>query len=266
MSDPLDRPASKLVALAYTALGVGFLLQGISMWRTLKQGQLKGVVVRGRLAQGQSGLGESLADAVSRTKGAVRSARKVTVHTIEQRVEFLKQHIKKGAEDPKIIERSRAVLSRKCGADWCIKPKDYESEARALFQAVVDPRSPFAVRYTRDHATVDQFFAPGRTAQLRAADCDDLSTMLGAMILSTGGTPELVVMQAKGAPTWSHVLLRVPLGGSDGVTGGRGGEHLYLDPSMPNKPAGWAPPGLDRVLRGEGPSGITVKAKVFRVV
>ena len=153
----------------------------------------------------------------------------------------------------------------------CIVPKDYDAEAVALFDAVVDPSSPIAIRYTRDHPIVDVFTAPVKMLRLRGEDCDSLVSFLGALLLAAGAIPEMVTVQTKGADTWSHIFLRVPRDGSDGVSEVAASEadhynYLYLDPSMPDKPAGWAPPGTQYVLATGRPAGIVVKARVWNVL
>ena len=278
-----DHSPSRILAVGHIALGVGFLVAGVKEWASAGQavagvGSPKAlppptfpgrVVARTESAE-PIGATETLDQAMQRTKGSLRTVTKHHVRSIEERVALLRDLARRGGEDPAIREAAAAILSRKCGKDFCVQPKAYVAEAVAIHRAVIDPRSRYAVRYTRDHPKIDTFTAAGKTMKLRIGDCDDLSIYEASLLLAAGHEPELVVIQAKGAPTWSHVFVRTPKRGSDGVAGsGRGrspDDYLVLDPSMPNRPAGWEPPGLSRALVGGGASGIVEKARVFRIV
>lgn len=282
-------PTSRLTAIAYAFLGVGFLLSAYRAWKIAEveakgPRRLSGPTVPGKIVRvleddgagapdGRVGnlANETLEDADKRTRGAITKVRTLTVFTIDQRVAEIRRLMLRDSEDPKIIEAARGVLTRQCGGEWCIVPKDYDAEAVALFDAVVDPSSPIAIRYTRDHPIVDVFTAPVKMLRLRGEDCDSLVSFLGALLLAAGAIPEMVTVQTKGADTWSHIFLRVPRDGSDGVSEVAASEadhynYLYLDPSMPDKPAGWAPPGTQYVLATGRPAGIVVKARVWNVL
>lgn len=277
---------SKWSALGWFALGVGFLIRAYYEWseggtvsgvQGCRASKLPGTVQGKVVSVDDSGVGEApfvpptgetLSDAVRRVESGPKP--KVSTHTvwnIHQRVSYIATLAKKGGLDPQIRGHAMAVLTRKCGDEWCVKPKVWKAECIAMFNAITDPKSPLAVRYTRDHAKVDQFSSARRTLQQRGEDCDGLVVTLAALLLAVGYTPELVVMQAKGAKDWSHILLRVGKPGT-GVDGGAivgYTEWLILDPSMPEHPAGWAPPGLNECLESGKPAGICMKATTFQL-
>lgn len=272
-----DSAGSKLFAIGYWALAFGFFVSGMREWaRTSSTPRLGGATYPGRVVRGLGDAPpESLRAAYARTAGTIKTSKTLTVYSIEQRAAIIAAFVRRESSSRKFKEAVAAILSRKCGGRWCVDPKNYAAESDALFTAVVDPKSPYAVRYTLDHPILDQYTSPAKTMSLRIGDCDDLVSYLGAFLGAAGHRPELVVMQAKGQPDWSHILLREPISATDGVDSAGEGEYRYLDPSMQFgwgwKAAGWEPPGLSRVLMSsrdpghQSPAGIVMKAKVIRI-
>lgn len=275
-----------IVAFIYLVFGVGSLYLATKAYQRYKaerNGVFPAKAVGGLSKRGLGELPPALTkqqegfyDAFLRTNGVLtKYSKKQGNISIEKRVDMIVQMIREGSEDPRIVEAARGILSQKVmGRDgrpqWKVQPKDYKAESDALFAAVVDPASPYAVRYTLDHPTVDQYTSAGKTMQLRAEDCDGLVIYLGSLLAAAGHRPEAVLMQARGASDWSHILLREPVAANDGVSALGSGEYRYLDASMQDsrggwKPAGWEPPGLNRSLETGQPSGITVKAKAVPV-
>lgn len=213
---------------------------------------------------------ETLEAALTRVRSKAGLAKRQTVEmkTVEERVNEIGRLIRDGSLDDDIKDAATAVLTRKCGDKWCTGAKDYAGESDALFEAVVDPKSPIAMRYTLDHPTVDEFSSAKRGLRMRAEDCDGLSVFLGSLLASVGHRPEIVIMQAKGAPNWSHIFLREPINLDDGVSKG-GARYRYLDPSMQSatgwQPPGWVPPGVEAALAGHPGIGITQRARAFRL-
>lgn len=278
---PGGRKPSWIISLAYFALALGFGVAGWQEWLSYRKAKQALLAAGGSTGTGYAGLGESAADAQARTQGAIRSVSTRTVYTIDQRVAAIRKLIVQGSLNPKIMEAKSAILSRKTSdGQWAVPAKDYEAEAKALYYAVVDPRSPYSMRYTRDHPTVDVFTAADKLLKLRAGDCDDLAVLLGAL-LRASGQPDvyLVIIQARGADQWSHIFVAVKKKAAAGTMGERTGSNgagvnpddlLFLDASMQSgsnnyKPAGWAAPGLAHVLKTGQPSGVVVKAKLYRV-
>ena len=150
---------------------------------------------------------------------------------IESRVGRITGQIKKDSLDPNVVSAARAIISQKCGTleggrHWCVPVKDWKGEIRAVFKAVTDPNSPFAVRYTRDHVEVDMFASSELMSRLPAEDCDGLTIRLGALLRALGYHVRARVVAPSGAPNqWSHIYLAVavPPGSKD--------SWLPLDPS-----------------------------------
>ena len=84
--------------------------------------------------------------------------------------------IREGSRD--FYVRQRAIqIFRQAGAP----PKDRWAEVCALFHWVRNN-----VRYTRDIFRVELLHTARRMLELRAGDCDDMTILLGAMLVSTG--------------------------------------------------------------------------------
>lgn len=204
-----------------------------------------------------------------RSRAGVRPRQTREMSTVEERIGEIARLIHEGSRDDDIKRAAQAVVTRKSGGHWKVAPKDYPGEGDAMFLAVMDPQSPLAMRYTLDHPTVDEFGSASRGKSTRAGDCDDGAIYLGSLLASIGHRPELVIMQAKGADNWSHILIRDVTNLDDGTGAGSKPQYRYYDPSMQDRngfaPPGWAPPGLEAALAGFPGSGICQKAQAFRI-
>jgi transglutaminase-like putative cysteine protease len=133
--------------------------------------------------------------------------------------------IREGSRD--FYVRQRAIrIFREAGAP----PKDRWAEVCALFHWVRGN-----VRYTRDIFRTELLHTARRMLELRAGDCDDMTILLGAMLLSTGHPVRLVLtgFRSKMPHSYSHIYPEVNVRG----------KWIALDATM-NWPIGWAPPAL----------------------
>ena len=149
------------------------------------------------------------------------------VNSLDERVARIHEQMLTGVKDPKVYSLARTVLTRKCGDSWCVPEKDSLAEIRAVFSEVRT-----RVRYTWDPVTYDAFQTPQRTLELAAGDCDDMVSLLGAMLMSIGYTVRSRVVWTKGFSTWNHIYLLVQL---------PSGEWMALDATV-DQPAGWEVP------------------------
>ena len=244
MSD--GRP-SALIGIGQILLGSGLVIAGLSELRKAREAQLSGgdVVVKGRVVR-TNGLGESLSDAMKRTRGALQTAKLMAAGPIERSIAQMRRLALRDAEKPEMKEIVSSILSRRCPTgsgklELCVPEKDWHAELKALWNAVMDPNSPYYVRYQRDHRTIDQFAAPLKTmTKLHAGDCDDMSVVFASMATAAGYSARFRIVQAKGAPTWSHVYTMVgtPPGDESKVT-----QWYALDGAMREKGFGWEAPG-----------------------
>lgn len=165
--------------------------------------------------------------------------KEVRVRSIQERVALVHQQLLHGTRDPKVYGLAREILTRKCGDDWCVPEKAHRKEAEALF-AEVRKR----VRYTWDPTDYDAFQTPAKTLALRAGDCDDAVSLLGAMLRSVGHKVRTRIVQTKGSDTWNHIYLLTHVDG----------QWMPLDPTVKNPP-GW-----------EVPAGYVIRKQDFDVV
>lgn len=131
--------------------------------------------------------------------------------------------IQEGAKD--FVVRQKAIQIFR---DYGVPPKDRYGEARALFDWV--RRN---IRYTRDILGVELLHTPRRMLELKAGDCDDMTILLGAMLLSTGHPVRLALVGFKPHKphAYSHIYPEVNV---------RRG-WIALDATV-RRPMGWAPP------------------------
>lgn len=111
-----------------------------------------------------------------------------------------------------------------------VPAKDRLGEVRALFEWV--RRN---VRYTRDIFRVELLHTARRMLELRAGDCDDMTILLGSMLLSTGHPVRLALVgfRPNKPHSYSHIYLEANVRG----------KWIPLDATVPH-PLGWSPPAL----------------------
>lgn len=153
-----------------------------------------------------------------------------TVYSLEGRVQHILRLTRSGRDDPRIRKAVAKIIGRKCGDKWCVPEKDWESECREVFKWV--KRN---VRYTRDIEGKDTFQHPIRTIELGIADCDDMSSLIGSMLLAAGYPVKLRVIRTVGSKDWNHIFPMI------GLPPGAPNRWVALDATVP-RPMGWHPP------------------------
>ena len=133
--------------------------------------------------------------------------------------------IRDGAKD--FYVRQKAIEIFRCRR---VPAKDRWGEVCALFDWV--RRN---VRYTRDIFRVELLHTPRRMLELRAGDCDDMTILLGAMLIATGHPVRLALtgFRRHKPHVYSHIYPEVNVRG----------RWVALDATM-ERPIGWAPPAL----------------------
>jgi len=133
--------------------------------------------------------------------------------------------IKEGSKDFYVRQKAIEVF-RKYG----VRPKNRFGEVCALFDFV--KRN---VRYTRDIFRVELLHSARRMLELRAGDCDDMTILLGAMLMSTGHPVRLILAGfRKNKPhAYTHIYPEVRVGS----------RWIAIDATV-DKPIGFAPPAL----------------------
>ena len=133
--------------------------------------------------------------------------------------------IREGARD--FYVRQKAIeIFREAGA----QPKDRFGEVLSLFHWV--RRN---IRYTRHIFRVELLHTARRMLELRAGDCDDMTILLGAMLVATGHPVRIALtgFRPNKPHVYSHIYPEVNVKG----------KWIALDTTM-DRPIGWAPPAL----------------------
>jgi hypothetical protein len=152
-----------------------------------------------------------------KSKG-VREVKFHTVSTIDERVGHIIKQIREDSLEPMVITQAREIVSGRCpvvkggarGVEWCIKPKDHKGEIEAIYHAITDPNSKYAMRYVRDHAGVDLFANNKLLSRLPAGDCDDMAIRGGALLRAIGFDVKCRVVAPRNAPEqWAHIYLMI---------------------------------------------------------
>lgn len=133
--------------------------------------------------------------------------------------------IREGAKD--FVVRQKAI---EIFRNFCVPAKDRRGEVGALFRWVRKN-----IRYTRDIYRVELLHTPRRMLELRAGDCDDMTILLGAMLLATGYPVRLALtgFRPHKPHAYSHIYLQTLVCG----------RWVALDATM-DRPIGWEPPAI----------------------
>lgn len=110
-----------------------------------------------------------------------------------------------------------------------IQPKSWLQEIAACFDYVRDE-----IRYTQDIEGVETLQTPIATLELGYGDCDDMCTLLAAMLGSIGHPTRFVAIAFE-PNNFTHVFLQAQV--ADAYT------WIALDPTE-SYPIGWKPPGF----------------------
>ena len=174
---------------------------------------------------------------MGRVTDDVGEIQKVGARGTEGRLQIIADKIVEGSRDPVIRRVATEILTGMGGngQPWAVGEKDWEGEIRAIFAFV--RRN---VRYTRDPPDLDFYQRARRILQTKAGDCDDMTIILGSLLMTVGYPTrfKVVAVRPPGAPTppdFNHIYLLV------GVPPRDPQQWVPLDASV-NKPPGWEPP------------------------
>ncbi len=146
--------------------------------------------------------------------------------------------ILEGARDFYVRQKAIEIFRR-----HRVPAKDRVGEVWALFEWV--KRN---IRYTRDIFRTELLHTARRMLELRAGDCDDMTILLGALLMSTGHPVRIALtgFRPDRPHAYSHVYPEVFVGG----------RWIALDATMP-RPMGWAPPAPWKGICEIGKDGVT---------
>jgi hypothetical protein len=144
---------------------------------------------------------------------------------VEQTIHQMRQLVDEALRDPQIIRLATDIVRSAPAFD------DY-AEANALYEWVRQN-----IRFTKDPVNKEKLYPPAELLKIRAGDCDDISMLLGTLLMAVGYQARLMTVAANaGSPEqFSHVYVEgeVPPG-SDVWT--------PMDPARAESEFGVAPP------------------------
>lgn len=246
--------------MAFPYAPLGFALIAVGAWRDHYR--------RSMAAAPVNGLGRlALPPAVQ--NGQIKNGPVHMIRNIDERVAFIGRWLVEGSQHPQIITAARNIMAAKCGPAggkyWCVPPKNGEAEIKALFHAVTDPNSPYAIRYTSDHQTVDQFTHPAKMLEVNAEDCDGMVGYLGAMCRAIGIPVIARVVRDRHSPYWSHIYLMADVTKSYMPGGQPSGLWLPLDPTEPERGFRWQLSGANDAARLGRSVGETAEVRDYEI-
>lgn len=133
----------------------------------------------------------------------------IPLPTTPQTVHWMSHFARTGAKDQRIRGLARQIVRG-------IAPKDYLAEGLAIGRWV-----EVNIRYLRDTTSVELVQHPSHTIDVGAGDCDDMCTLIGALLLSIGHRVAFVTV-AFGNGEMSHVFCQ--------VLDQRSGNWVVIDP------------------------------------
>jgi hypothetical protein len=150
---------------------------------------------------------------------------------IRQTLELMKNLAIEGTQHGDIWELSRMLV----GGDSPVDVHDTSGEAQRLLKYIQDH-----LRWTPDTGNAETVAAPWRTLQVRAGDCDDLSTLLASLGVSIGLETRFKAIAANEdfKKEFSHVYVQFKLDG----------EWVSAEPSIKEVPLGWESPTIYRTM------------------
>lgn len=161
----------------------------------------------------------------------------VEVHGTMGRLQIIADKVIEGSRDPVVRRVAARILTGGGGGDgrWAVREKDWPNEVRAIFAFVRNN-----IRYTRDPPDRDFYQRARRILETRAADCDDLTIILGSLLMTVGYPLKfkIVAVRPPGTPKpddFNHIYLLVGLPPRDPS------RWVPLDASVEHPP-GWEPP------------------------
>lgn len=148
---------------------------------------------------------------------------------VEQTINQMRAEVNEALADPVVIRQARDIVSS-------VPAFDDFSEARALYDWVHQ-----RVRFTKDPLNKETLMKPGDLVRwiqqdgAGAGDCDDISMLLGTLLMAVGYPARLMTVAA-GGDEFSHVY----------VEGQINGQWVPMDPARSDSQFGVAPPVTSR--------------------
>jgi hypothetical protein len=142
---------------------------------------------------------------------------------VEQTINHMRALVDEALRDPAINRLARDIVQS-------VPAFDDLAEANALYEWV--RRN---IRFTKDPVNKETLYPPAELLKIRAGDCDDISMLLGTLLMAIGYPARLMTVAA-GGDEFSHVYVEANING----------EWIPLDPARYDSQFGVAPPAFTR--------------------
>jgi Transglutaminase-like superfamily len=148
---------------------------------------------------------------------------------VEQTINQMRALVDEALHDPAIIRLATDIVRN-------VPQFDDLAEAEALYNWVHSN-----IRFTKDPVNKEKLYPPAELLEIRAGDCDDISMLLGTLLMAVGYPARLMtVAAAAGSPEqFSHVYIEgeVPAGS---------GNWVAMDPARYDSQFGVSPQSISR--------------------
>jgi hypothetical protein len=142
---------------------------------------------------------------------------------VAQTIQEMRNLVDEALRDPSILRASKDIVRG-------VPAFDDTAEAQALYNWV-----RANIRFTKDPVNKETLYPPAELLQIRAGDCDDISMLLGTLLMAIGYPARLMTVAANG-DEFSHVY----------VEGQINGQWIPMDPARSDSQFGVAPPAYTR--------------------
>jgi len=142
---------------------------------------------------------------------------------VAQTIQEMRGLVDQALRDPSILRTAKDIVRG-------VPAFDDTSEAQALYNWV-----RANIRFTKDPVNKETLYPPSELLAIRSGDCDDISMLLGTLLMAVGYPARLMTVAANG-DEFSHVY----------VEGQINGQWIPMDPARSDSQFGVAPPQFTR--------------------
>jgi hypothetical protein len=142
---------------------------------------------------------------------------------VAQTIQEMRGLVDQALRDPSILRTAKDIIRG-------VPAFDDTSEAQALYNWV-----RANIRFTKDPVNKETLYPPAELLAIRSGDCDDISMLLGTLLMAVGYPARLMTVAASG-DEFSHVY----------VEGQINGQWIPMDPARSDSQFGVAPPQFTR--------------------
>ncbi len=122
---------------------------------------------------------------------------RISQPTLEVVVQAMRKFAHQGKSDIEVRNQVEKICAQ-------VEPNDYASEVLAIYYWVCNH-----IRYMRDIRDVEFVKQPSMVLATKTGDCDDIATLLAAMLMSCGNKCAFVLAAFTNPPIPSHVYTQV---------------------------------------------------------